>query len=210
MSSKTTGDILEIFSGNPLLIFPPLLDVFNSFGHAAVTEVGGNLGQLFHMVRNWLPDEALSWNIIEVPELLENSKVIDLLAEEINWLSTLSEQELPSDILYFGSSLQYVEHLNVDVYPFLSIHKPRYVVIADAMVGDDIPTFVSKQHYYDDFFPTKFRNFQELSNELESLGYSLTLRQSTINSRNQHYYPSDGLPEPFQIKHPLDLVFRRV
>lgn len=202
-------DLMDIFSSNPLLLPLPLLEILQTKRRVSVTEVGGNLGQLYHFVKKWIPENKLSWSILELPELCSNREVQVFFDENISWLTNWEQSPNECDILYFGSTLQYIEHLTDLAGAFLAKNKPKYICIADAMVGEQIPTFVSKQHYYKSFFPTKFRNFSELDSELDSLGYEVILRTSSLNSTNSHYYPSDGLGQGFQIPFPLDLIFRR-
>jgi putative methyltransferase (TIGR04325 family) len=202
-------DLMDIFSSNPLLLHPLLLEILQTRGRASVTDVGGNLGQLYHFVRKWAPADKLSWSIVELPELYSNGEVQELFDQNINWFTNWEQSPNECDILWFGSTLQYIEHLTDFAGAFLDKSKPKYICIADAMVGEQIPTFVSRQHYYESFFPTKFRNFSELDSELESLGYSVILKTSSLNSRNSRYYPSDGLGQGFQIPYPLDLIYRR-
>ena len=199
---------LPLFSASPFALFLPLIRVLGAKSSAVVTEVGGNLGQLALFTTGWVEKTQVYWQVIERSEFLCNPKVQAHLNSEISWTSSLEGLTRPTDILYFGSSLQYIENLSDEILPFLKNDKPEWVVISDGMIGEKIPTFCTWQHYYLHGFPAKFRNFDDLLDEFASVGYKLSMRAAGLTAHNRHYYPSNGLPTEYQIDHPMDLIFR--
>ncbi len=199
----------KFFSADPLALFPPLMALLSKNKNIAVTDVGGNLGQLSIWVEKWIAKESLTWRVVETPELLDHPLTQDAFSPSVRWFRSLEDVPAGTNLLNFGSSLQYIEHLEDGVFPFLRNHKPEWVVIGDAMVGSTIPTFITRQNYYEVGFAAKFRNLAELTEEFAQEGYTLRLIKSALNAHNKHYYPSDGLPEEYQIQYPLDLAFER-
>lgn len=200
---------LREFSANPLLILAPILSVLSEKSRVTVTEVGGNLGQLFHFVERWIDSSRVSWRIVEAQELLEHPAASLKMSDRIEFQNSLSLISGTTDILYFGSSLQYIEDLSQEVIPFLNSHSPEWLVVGDGMAGENIPTFVTWQNYYGEGFPSKFRNIVELTSAFEAAGYTCVLESPGLTANNYRYYPSQGLKSEFQIPFPLDLIFRR-
>jgi putative methyltransferase (TIGR04325 family) len=209
MRSSATLDIFEIFTANPLILFPPIASLLKTHSKITITDVGGNLGQLATFVSRFIPVGCVKWNVVEVEELINHPQVSNHLTEDLSFFSNLNGVKGGTNILYFGSSIQYIEHLELEVFDFVKREAPEYIVIADGMVGDNIPTFVTRQKYYDTYFVSKFRNFGDLDASLKDLGYSLLLKHSALNSKNASYYPSAGLPRDLQIPFPLDLLYNR-
>ena len=208
--SSATLDIFEIFTANPLILFPPIVSLLKSHSKITITDVGGNLGQLATFAGRFLPSGSVKWNVVEVEELIHHPQVVNQQTEDLSFFSTLNSVTGGTNILYFGSSIQYIEHLELEVFDFVKREAPEYIVIADGMVGDNIPTFVTRQKYYDSYFVSKFRNFGDLNASLNDLGYSLLLKHSALNSKNASYYPSAGLPKELQIPYPIDLLYQKI
>ena len=199
--------VAELFSSNPLAILPPLIDLVSRSERAIITDVGGNLGQLYNWVTRWVSPHFIDWHIVEKPELLSHPKVRENLNPVIGWHLELASAPVMTNLLFFGSSIQYIENLEDDVLPFLKRAAPKWVVVGDAMTGESIPTFVTRQNYFDSFFPSKFRNLRELLETFRESGYDCVSQEEAVSRANASYYPSAGLPPGLQIDFPLDLIF---
>jgi putative methyltransferase (TIGR04325 family) len=202
-------DWLSNFSASPAELFLAISRLLRTKDTAVVTEVGGNLGQLWHFTKRWVEPTRLQWQIVEKPELLEHPQAKGYLDDDVTWADSLSALTVSPDILYFGSSLQYIEHLSDEVIPHVVEHRPDWIVVSDGMVGDNIPTFCTWQHYYDHGFPSKFRSLADITKQFSDAGYLLVICSPSLSSDNAKYYPSDGLPAGYQLNYPLNLVFQR-
>lgn len=174
-----------------------------------VIDFGGNLGQLRFWLSDWLGLENLDWTVVERPDFLQNRVVRKNLPTEVNFVEDLLSAPSRCNIFYFGSSIQYVENLETSFGSFLGSRAPDWVVIADAMVGENIPTFVTRQKYDVGFMVSKFRNMSDVVSFFEKAGYELFSSWGSLNERNLRYYPEKGLPEGYRIHYPLDITFKR-
>lgn len=199
------------FSVNPLSILPAVLDLVSRGEEVVATDVGGNLGQLYFYLIRWTGPQNIRWTVVERKELLEHPRLAGYFDDSIQWRESLSDAPSKTNLLFFGSTLQYIENLDDDISPFLRRAKPKWVVIADGMVfAKDIPDFITGQVYYDGIFPSKFRNLNSLVNYFQGEGYRLIFEESSLSEFNLAYYPSDGLEPDRAMPYPLDLIFERI
>lgn len=212
LRSIREGESVEFPSGllsaNPGAIIQAISSVTNRGIRPRVIDFGGNLGQLRFWLSDWLGLENLDWTVVERPDFLRNRAIRENLSTEIQFVADLQLSDPGCNILHFGSSIQYIEDLESSLGSFLRSREPEWVVIADAMVGENIPTFVTRQKYDLGYMVSKFRNMAELVSFFHDAGYKLFSAWGSLNEKNLHYYPERGLPAGYRILYPLDITFR--
>lgn len=199
---------LDLFSSNPLVALAPILFSLKDHREVHVLDVGGNLGQLYFWLRDWLGVEGLVWSVLEREEFLKDPRILPELDRGIDFVSRVSALETSPTVVHFGSSLQYFEQIPDDLRELIKT-QALWVSIADFMGSESIESFVTHQKYGDDILLSKFRNLAEVKSELKTLGFELSYQAGSLNESNLHYYPEMGLPAEAQIDYPMDLIFRR-
>jgi len=177
-----------------------------------VLDVGGNLGQLALDVRRRLPGVRTTWTVLERGDLLEAARAVTTLPEDVTFHDTreaLAGQRF--DVLHLGSVLQYFEDWRGELATLLDAHAAPegWLVISDAMVADDIESFVTRQSYYERGLRMHLLNAGELLDHLTRCGFTLVLKEPYLTPHTASYYPELDLPPERRIAHPLNLVLRR-
>jgi putative methyltransferase (TIGR04325 family) len=178
----------------------------------SVLDVGGNLGQLALDVRRRLPGVTTTWTVLERDDLLEAAQAHTELPDGVEFhrsRDTLDGRRF--DVLHLGSVLQYFEDWRTELATLCEAHTTdgAWLVISDAMVGADIPSFVTRQTYYERWLRMHFLNLGELVEHLATLGFMLIVQEPYLTPHTSAYYPELALPETHRIAHPLNLVLRR-
>lgn len=179
---------------------------------ASVLDVGGNLGQTALDVRRRLPNSIIDWTVVEREDLLTEATQHVQLPSDIEFVPDLSAlRGRTFDVLHLGSVLQYFEDWRGDLASLTRdhTHVGSWLVISDAMVGASIPSFVTRQAYYERGLPMHFLNLGELISWTSELGYRLMLQEPYLTPHTSKYYPEQSLPSSHRIEHPLNLVLRR-
>lgn len=179
---------------------------------ATVLDIGGNLGQIGLGVIRRLPGVQVDWAVLEREDLLAAARAMTDLPREIEFHSdraSLAGRRF--DVLHLGSVLQYFEDWRATLTSLAGEHTGvgSWLVISDAMVGADIPSFVTRQAYYERGLPMHFLNLGEVLEHLSSLGFTLVLQEPYLTAHTEQYYPELGLPLGHRIDHPLNLILRR-
>jgi putative methyltransferase (TIGR04325 family) len=195
---------------NGSLIVGPILASHRTGRPVVVLDVGGNLGQLGISTQRNLEGVDLDWHVLERPDFLHACSSQTTLPNAIHFYTDAGEvPSIDIDVLHFGSSLQYIDDWAGYVGAAVARHKPTWIVVADAMAGRDIPTFVTKQKYYEQFLVSRFLNLTDLSGGMREVGYDLIYCAPFVSDSNSEYYPELGLPLANRIPFPLDLIYRR-
>lgn len=179
---------------------------------ATVLDIGGNLGQIGLGVIRRLPGVRVDWVVLEREDLLVAARPLTELPREIEFHSdpaTLAGRRF--DVLHLGSVLQYFEDWRTTLASLATEHTSvgSWLVISDAMVGADIPSFVTRQSYYERGLTMHFLNLGEVLEHLASLGFALILQEPYLTAHTEQYYPEVDLPVGHRIDHPLNLILRR-
>ena len=191
------------------ILVGPILAMSSHSRCVKVLDVGGNLGQLGLAIKGRLPSIGLDWMVLERADFLAAcAEVISTPAglEFFSRLEDLSGKQI--DVLHFGSSIQYLDDWEAFLKSAVKSHSPEWIVISDAMAGDNIRSFVTRQTYYDGYLVSRFFNTSDLDEVLSRAGYGLEYRAIFLNERNKGYYPALSLPEEFRIPYPLNLIYR--
>jgi putative methyltransferase (TIGR04325 family) len=177
-----------------------------------VLDVGGNLGQSAISVGRRLPGVRVAWTVLEREDLLAAARAATELPREVTFVSDPAQLAgHPFDVVHLGSVLQYFEDWRGTLAE-LTTENTRigsWLVISDAMVGADIPSFVTRQAYYERGLTMHFLNLGELVDHLGTLGFRLLLQEPYLTPHTARYYPEPDLPVGHRIDHPLNLVLRR-
>jgi len=181
-------------------------------GRVTVLDVGGNLGQTGLSVARRLPGIRIDWVVLERGDLLDAARALTDLPEEVEFhadRATLKGRSF--DVLHLGSVLQYFEDWRGALASLVAehTHPGSWLVISDAMVGPSIPSFVTRQAYYERGLTMHFLNLGEVLRHLSDLGFALVLMEPYLTAHTAQYYPELGLPESHRIQHPLNLILRR-
>ena len=191
------------------LITGPILAELASGPNVKILDVGGNLGQLAIETNRKFRDANLSWSVLEREDFLQASRQFTKLPEEVEFYSDIKQLDgREFDIVHFGSSIQYIDEWVSFLGELASKQHPKWFVIADAMSGEAIPTFVTRQKYYDGYLVSRFINLGEFVSVFSDFGFDLTFVSPFLNESNKTYYPEHQLPDENQIKFPLDLIFK--
>jgi putative methyltransferase (TIGR04325 family) len=154
----------------------------------------------------------VDWVVLEREDLLAAARPLTELPREIEFHSdrtTLAGRRF--DVLHLGSVLQYFEDWRATLASLTTEHTSvgSWLVISDAMVGGDIPSFVTRQSYYERSLTMHFLNLGEVLEHLGSLGFTLVLQEPYLTAHTEQYYPELDLPLGHRIDHPLNLILRR-
>jgi putative methyltransferase (TIGR04325 family) len=181
-------------------------------GRASVLDVGGNLGQIGLGVTRRLPGVQVDWVVLERADLLDAGRALTDLPTEVEFHSDRADLAgRVFDVVHLGSVLQYFDDWRATLSSFVADHTRigSWLVISDAMVGPDIPSFVTRQAYYERGLTMHFLNLDELLHHLGGLGFTLVLKEPYLTAHTAQYYPELGLPPSHRIEYPLNLILRR-
>jgi putative methyltransferase (TIGR04325 family) len=193
-------------------ILDAILGAWDGTGVVDILDVGGNLGQLALDVRRRAPAVPTTWTVLERQDLLDAARLLTRLPEEVEFQSDrvhLAGRRF--DVLHLGSVLQYFEDWRGELAALCDDHarSDAWLVISDAMAGDGISSFVTRQAYYELGLRMHFLNLNELIEHLAVLGFRPILMEPYLTPLTSSYYPEQDLPEGLRIAHPLNLVLRR-
>ena len=191
------------------LLIGPILATLENGTSVKILDVGGNLGQLAIEINRKFTGTRISWTILEREDFLKASQQFINLPEDLEFHSDLESLKSQTfDIIHFGSSIQYIDDWVDYVSTLSQKHLPKWFVIADGMSGETIPTFVTRQKYYEGYLVSRFVNLSELISVFDGLDFNLVYQSPFVNESNRGYYPEQDLPDEYRINFPLDLIFR--
>lgn len=126
-------------------------------GSLSVLDVGGSLGSSFLHCRAFLRDlESLEWRIVEQPSFAEAGRKIHGGSNPL-FFQSMAEglQEFTPHVVYFGSSLQYVE--NPSAWLKQATESGAGIMILDRIpVSDLLDPIVAVQHVPDHIYPASY------------------------------------------------------
>jgi len=193
-------------------IVDAILGAWDGAGAVDVLDVGGNLGQLALDVRRRIPGVATTWTVLERDDLLTAAQVHCALPDDVEFhrsKDTLDGRRF--DVLHLGSVLQYFEDWQAELAGLCDeqANRDAWLVISDAMVGPEVPSFVTRQTYYERGLRMHVLNLGEVLEHLTALGFTLVLQEPYLTAHTSAYYPELALPPSHRIEHPLNLVLHR-
>jgi putative methyltransferase (TIGR04325 family) len=162
-----------------------------------VVDVGGNLGQDYFKAVKFMPSiqNKLEWTVYE------NRELVNIGIEYFGTNPHLSFSSYPqtvsgeSEILHFGSVIQYFDEWKSIIESYIEKNSPKYVVCSDTMAGANTEE-VTTQDYYGNFMPFRFLNAGQFLEFMSSRDYRLECSESYIHCKTQIYFqnmPSDNL-----------------
>ena len=180
-------------------------------GGVKILDFGGGIGFAYYQVAQSLPSRKnFEYHIVEMEAVAKAGR--DFFKDEPNifFSDSLPEgDELTFDLVYLGSSLQYIERWETMLIQLCG-YKPRYVLFTDLLAGD-IPTFATAQIYYGSKIPAWFFNVGEITDSMERLGYGLIFKsvyEATIRGK-EGPLPQDNFEKKYQLDYPCNLLFCR-
>jgi len=173
-----------------------------------VLDVGGNLGQTALLLTSQLGNPRIKWVVVEREDFLNACSEITVLPAGIEFISEIDSIKAGSNVVHFGSSLQYFEDwlgaTESAVGP-----ESGWVVLSDIPGNYSIPTFASHQKYYENYLNCWFFNVGEIIEQMSSLGFDLLFQRPHITEVTKKYFPENSFPPGHRIEYPIDLLFRR-
>lgn len=202
---KTSSN--QAHSGTPLSML--LATIVAEQERASVLDYGGGFGENYLSTKACLSDRKwLDYHILEVPEVCEAGREA-LGAGGPKFIESLSESERVYDVVYFGSSLHYIEDWCGTIEKCAALAK-QYLFFVDLPAGN-IPTFATAQTYYESQIPVWFFSFSDVVNQVKNAGFGLTWRsvfEGRIKGQLQPL-PLDNLPEEYRLDYSCNLLFKR-
>ena len=173
-----------------------------------ILDFGGGLGIGYMTLAESIPGylERVKYNIVELPEVCEQSKKID--DGKIVFLTSLPPTG-DFDLIHSASALQYIDDWQGFILKLCAYNAP-YILLSDVFARQ-IPTFVTLQNYYGSKIKFRFFNLDEFISYFSSLGYVLEMKthvnSQRLNSVND--VPMDNFPESHQLDLTLHLLFHK-
>lgn len=176
-----------------------------------VLDVGGNLGQLGLVLRSRFPRLDLNWHVEEKAVFLDACALRTTMPAEITFHRSGSPSIAASvdpTVVHFGSSLQYISDWRTALEGSTT-DSCEWLVLSDLPASEEISTFASAQRYYDGVLPCWFFDRRDVDGFVAALGFELVYLAPFLDERNCNYYPETSLPGEYQIRYPVDVVYRR-
>jgi putative methyltransferase (TIGR04325 family) len=177
-----------------------------------VLDFGGGMGEYYFKTCAKIPDGKSQVHF----DVVESKKTLEHLPEEIKRFSNLRFFEsLPSTenyhVVHFGSVMQYVESWQELIRKISSATSAEYLVFSDLLCGE-IPTFVTKQKYYEQSIPVNWYNYSDFVSYVESIGFSLCYKShfevEILGSKT--LAELSNLPEDHKLHLSRNLIFKRI
>jgi putative methyltransferase (TIGR04325 family) len=168
------------WNNSRLNLFTSFVSTFPPEEKIHVLDIGGGLAESFIDLKFSCPHLKLHYYVYELPEITEAGK--DLEREFPNELKFITDfKDLKTDIILFGSSLQYFENYKEIVNDVCSL-KPKHILLTDHPMGN-VNTFVCAQvNMKDRVIPRYVFNLDEIEVLFSKNNYYQSLK--SVN-----YYP---------------------
>tara|TARA_B110000858_G_scaffold189460_1_gene236263 strand:+ start:239 stop:1003 length:765 start_codon:yes stop_codon:yes gene_type:complete len=144
------------------IILPILLSIINKKDYT-ILDVGGGNPPIYESIKKITKADVKSF-ILETDKFVEeiNNKIPNSKSNFIKYITSLDEIKIQNiNIVYFGSSLQYIKKYKDFLYEIFTI-KPEYIVITDTVfTKKNYDFYVLQNNMEDSLFPCLF--FSEIS-----------------------------------------------
>lgn len=142
-----------------------------------ILDFGGSNGWTFEFIARTCPKYFESINnyiIYEKPELCYYFEKKDIHKPPLNYIYTLDSIKTV-EIFYSNSAIQYLLNESL-LNECIQKAKPKLILLENVLCGD-FKDYYTLQNYYEYKIPVKFRSKEVFINNLEKLGYTLTLQK---------------------------------
>lgn len=200
-AAGSCGAIPWFVAGDRVLL--PMLAAVSGTAQERVSilDFGGGMGVDFIHTCAGLPSHwQISYNLVESPRVCETGAALWTDDPRIQFHPTLP-RNLPVDIVFTRSSLQYVEDYS-GLLRQLAGYRPRYLLLADLPAGD-IPTYATAQHNLKgSILPYWFFNVQEIIELMAQCGYRLVFKGA-----QERKYDRGNFPQSHRLEQMCNLLF---
>ncbi|MCP4397509.1 MAG: methyltransferase, TIGR04325 family [bacterium] len=175
-----------------------------------ILDFGGGPGfSYIPVVSSSVEPQTIEYHVVESKKICGIGRQVFKNDTPIHFYSSLPEQLDGLDIVYFGSSLQYVKDWK-GLIRTLAEYRPRFFLFEDLSAGN-IPTYVTVQNYYESKIPSRFYNIKEIVEQMNLVHFSLVFKSAFIDPSLKKEYPSlqENFPKKFQLSHSCNLLFVR-
>ena len=154
-----------------------------------ILEIGGGNKPIYNFLKKYTDKEIFSY-VLERDEVFEkyNNKVSEKNKNQLMYKKHIDEVEIEDFlIVYFGSSLQYLENFE-DIKNKIFKNNVKYVVIFDTIFNSFDYDFYSLQvNMEPSIFPIKFLSLSNLIKEFKKNKYELIYEKSELKNKFKHY-----------------------
>lgn len=188
-------------------LLPFLATIAVSKKKLKILDFGGGIGTTYLAVSKNLPKTSFGYHIVDIGRVCEEGRKIFKKDKRVFF-----HRKMPNiggvDIVYIGSSLQYVDEWKKKLAQLAS-YEPRYFLFDDLHAGV-IPTFVTLQKYYSSKIPCWFFNSDEVVSTMKKLNFDLVFK----SKQRINYFgvvqkiPMSNLPKKYRIDDTMCLLFR--
>jgi len=190
-----------------------LATVLAGMNHEAplrVLDIGGGIGATYIWLKKVLSDQiALDYQVVELEAAIKLADQLGLSSTypELKFSSEMPAQE--SDLVYFGSSLQYFESWREIIKNAIS-PETCYVVLSRIPVCEK-GSFITLQNYYSSRIPVNVPGAQDLEAFFKASGFMQVLKNASCTPILGQYQPipTNDIPSQYAIGFCSDLVFHR-
>ena len=147
-----------------------------------ILDFGGNVGLNYKLLKK--QSVKTFYTILEKEKICEAGKSMHKNDKDIKFYSTFPHKNSSYDIVYLGSTLQYIDEWKL-LLQKLSLQKPQYILIADIPTSTS-NTFITSQKYYGQEISYIFFNLTELINFMKKNQYKL-INTSIFSPSNPHH-----------------------
>jgi putative methyltransferase (TIGR04325 family) len=201
LASLTKDYILSVASG---MLLP------SAENDLCIIDFGGGMGASYLPLIASIPHpEKVEFHIVEGKTICERGQKILEEFSKLHFHTQFPKLIKPVDIVHAGSSIQYVKDWKALLTKFTD-YQPRLLVLEDLMAGD-IPSFITTQNYYGKRIRSWFFNINELIEEIEARGYTLTYKSRYTREILGKFAPlkMKNFPKKYRLNYGTHLMFER-
>jgi putative methyltransferase (TIGR04325 family) len=168
-----------------------------------VLDFGGGYGLFYQQVLHGVSDHArIDYHILETEGVCKRAAILWKDHAGIHFHDEWPRFPAPVDVLFFSSSLHYVNDYQTVLKKLCGNFQPRYILFVKFSAGE-IPTYATAQKNLDrSTIPFWFFNVKEVVNLLRECGYRLAYKSSL-----EKPYPQRGFPQSHRMGKTSNLLF---
>ena len=177
-----------------------------------ILDFGGGMGLQYLELIAKVPDalEKVEYYIVDGEKSIENRPSDLNIFKKLFFFTSIENIKENMDIIHIGSTLQYIDDWRSLLVTLNNKHSPHYYVFSDILAGN-IPTFISRQIFYNKKIPIRQINIDEFKNFICSLLFKLIyLVDFQVPILGNLELPNSSLPENFRLKHSCNMIFKRL
>lgn len=179
---------------------------------STILDFGGSNGWTFEFIARSSPQYFESINnyiIYEKPEVCCYFEKKKIHKPPLNYISTL-ESIKTVEIFYSNSAIQYLLNESL-LNECIKKAKPKLILFENVLCGD-FKDYYTLQNYYEYKIPVKFRSKEVFINNLEKLGYTLTLQKvySEPIKGIIDKFDMSNFPKELRIDYGLTMLFEKI